>query len=384
VDIYSWILTLAIIAGQLIKLPIAGQGGVTILDLTVIFLCFIGFIKLKFKLKKPPLFLTSAIPFVAVAILSLIFTPLHLNIQEILTSFLYTVRFSAYILLGWIVFSGAFPTLRDKIVRIFIISGVALAILGLIQLIFLPDLRFLTSWGWDPHYLRTVSTFLDPNFAGAFLVLTLLLLTTSYLGGRNDQTRRVFYIMFAITYLALLTTFSRGAYLTFLVSFLTISFLQKSLKLGIVAALLFVGLLLGFFAYQKAVALPHGIDRTESAEFRLNTWQQGGTLFQTHPILGIGFNAYRYALRQYHLGDSEFLKSHGASTNDSSLLYVASTTGMLGLISFLFFLSSLLSRRKIILTGGLIGLIAQSFFTNSLFYPPILAWVLLISVTPKK
>lgn len=383
-----WILTLALATGQLIRLPLSG-GGVIALDIVVFILCSIGLIKLKFKLKKPPLFIISGIAFIFIAAVSLLLTPLHLLPNEVLTSFLYTVRFSAYMLLGWIIFSNAFPTLQDKIPQVFILSGVCLTALGLIQLVFLPDLRFLQNWGWDPHYFRTVSTFFDPNFAGAFFVLTLILLLHLRCMripplGWVRLTPWFFYVIFAIVYLALLTTFSRGAYLAFLASFLTISFLQKSFKLGSLSILLFMGLLLGFFAYQKAVAEPRGIDRTESAEFRLNTWQQGGILFQTHPILGIGFNAYRYALRQYHLGSGEFLKSHGASTNDSSLLYVAATTGIIGLTGFLFFLLALIRSRNLILTAGLIGLITQSFFANTLFYPFILIWIILISTIPKK
>lgn len=373
------ILALAITAGQLIKLPLFNQGGVTVLDIVVILFSLTGLFKLRFKLKKPPLFLLGAFVFVIIATLSLALTPLHLQLPAYLTSFLYTIRFAVYILLGWEIYSGAYPTLKNKIPLIFIYSGLSLAVLGLLQLIFLPDLRFLTSQGWDPHYFRTVSTFLDPNFLGGYFVLTLLLLS-SHLGGGPGRTPRVFYLIFALIYLALLTTFSRGAYLAFLTSFLTLSFLKRSFKLGIFAVILFLLLLFGFFAYQKGVAEPKGVNRTESAQFRLNTWQQGWKLFSSHPILGVGFNAYKFALKEYRLADTQFLNTHGASTNDSSLLYIAATTGIIGLISYLLFLFSLLKTGKPILTAGLIGLITQSFFANTLFYPFLLIWVVLLAV----
>ncbi|MFH1535918.1 MAG: O-antigen ligase family protein [Patescibacteria group bacterium] len=359
-----WILTPAIVAGQLIKL-----GGVTVLDLAVIFLCLHGLVKLRFKLKKPPLFIISALFFILIALFSLTFTPLRLQPGEYVISFLYTVRFSAYILLGWLIYSGGFQIKQTK--KILVYSGVTLAVLGLIQLVFLPDMRFLTAWGWDPHYFRAASTFLDPNFLGAFLVLTLLLVKN-------------FRFLFAAIFITLLLTFSRGAYLAFLVSFLTLSFFQKSVKLGLVTIMLFSGLMLGFFTYQNLVAVPRGINREESASFRFNTWQQGWQIFSQHPILGIGFNSYRFALKQYGLGDEKFLASHGSSTNDSSLLYVAATTGVIGLGAFLFFLFSMIKIGNPILTAGLFGLIAQSIFANNLFYPPILLWMVLISSSPKK
>src|SRR3989338_8239316 len=201
-DIFSWILALATLTGQLIKLPIS-SGGVSILDITVIILCLWGILKIKFKLKKPPLFIVSAASFIAIATLSLILTPLHLNIQEYLTSFLYIFRFAVYILLGWLIFSRAFPAIKNNTPQILIFSGLGLAILGLMQFIILPDLGFLTKDGWDPHYFRTVSTFLDPNFAGAFFVLTLILPRQSS-------------VLSLIVYLALMTTFSRSSYLMFL------------------------------------------------------------------------------------------------------------------------------------------------------------------------
>ena len=368
-DIYSWILTSAIVAGQFAKLPLSGSSGPNLLDTVVGLLCIVGTLKLKLTLKKPPLYIKAALIFILIALLSLLITPLKLTVPEYSTSFLYTVRFFIFIFLGWLIYCGAFPDLAKNIHRILITSGVLLSTLGIFQLLLLPDLGFLTLYGWDPHYFRTVSTFLDPNFLGSFLVLTLLLLKNKYL--------------FALIFLALMTTFSRGAYLAFLLSFLTLSYLNKSIKLGIVTIMLFLGLLTGFFTYQQLVAAPRGVDRSKSAEFRQNSWQQGWQLFQTHPILGVGFNAYKHALKAYNFGDEQFLKSHGASTNDSSLLYVAATTGTAGLICFSFLLFSL-AKTSPTTFAGLLGVLAQSFFANTLFYPPLLLWLILISLVHKK
>ncbi|MBI2019010.1 O-antigen ligase family protein [Candidatus Daviesbacteria bacterium] len=388
-DIYSWILALAIISGQLIKLPIAGQGGATVLDLAIILFCLLGLVKLKFKLKKPPLFLKSAMVFIVIAILSLMLTPLHLRPEEILISFFYTVRFAFYTLLCWIMLSGAFPALKNDIQKILILSGLTLAVAGLIQFLFLPDLRFLTAWGWDPHYFRTVSTFLDPNFAGAYLVLTLLLLiyAKEHLIGYHLVRGRIFYIFFVILYVALLTTFSRSSYLMFLVSGTIWAVFQKSTKLFLITVILFSILLLGFQIYVQLVASPRNIDREQSASFRFNTWEQGAILFQKFPILGVGFNTYRYAIKQFNLGDEQFLKSHGASSNDSSLLFVASTTGVVGLTAYLIFLISLVKYshpKNLVLGAAIGGLLIHSIFSNSLFYPPIFSWIMLISAVPKK
>ena len=131
------------------------------------------------------------------------------------------------------------------------------------------------------------------------------------------------------------------------------------------------------------------IDRTASAQARLDTWQQGWQLFSSHPILGVGFNTYRYAIKEYNLGSQQFLQARGATTNDSSLLYVASTTGVIGLIPYLttFFLL-IISAYKAYLSksawgeiflAGLGGLFLHSFFANSLFYPWILVWIVIVA-----
>lgn len=360
----DWILTLSIISGQLIKIPF-GLGGITPLDLAVVFLLLINIRKL--NIKTIPFFIKVGIVFAAICTLSLILTPLHLTPPEYLNSFLYTLRFGLYLFVGLLVFKNPLRMLQ--------ISGVALAILGLFQFIFLPDLRFLEAFGWDPHYYRTVSTFLDPNFLGAYLVLVLIAVTQNIKGKS--------WLIFSLLYIILMTTFSRSSYLMFLVSFTTLSFLTHSKKLFILSTSLFLGLMLGFYIYTQLVTIPHGVDRNASASYRLGTWQQGLTVFEKSPILGVGFNSYRYAIREYGLGNIQFLNARGSTTNDFSLLYVLATTGILGLISYLFFIGSIFSKKSIISTCFLAGLLVHSIFNNSLFYPPILIWIIILAAQKK-
>src|SRR3989344_2544258 len=370
-ELVSGSILLAIIVGQLIKLPLGGSGGPAVLDMVVLLLDAILLFRYKFKFPKPPIFVKPAAVFIIIAIISLLNSPLNLTNTERLVGFFYTVRFSSIILLGWLL---VIPK-KAGIQNMLLLSGVILSILGLLQFIFIPDLGFLAPAGWDYHYFRTVSTFLDPNFLGAYLTLTMLLIYQSC-----NFKNRFHFIIFIITYLALLTTFSRGAYLAFLVAFLTLSILKKSLKLGLVTILLFALLMISFMAYHQEVAEPRGIDRGSSAEARLDTWQQGLQMFLQQPVLGVGFNVYRVALKEYKLSDEGFLSSHGAGSNDSSLLFVAATTGIIGLIAYCFFLASIAwqgFKKNPILLAGLLGLLAQSFFANILFFPYILLWLIL-------
>ncbi|MCR4306232.1 MAG: hypothetical protein NUV73_04065, partial [Candidatus Daviesbacteria bacterium] len=238
------ILAFAMTAGQLIRIPLGGQGAVTILDITAFLFCLGALFNLRSKLKKPPQHILAAFIFIAIAISSLIFTPLQLTRSEYLTSFFYILRFSLYIIFGWLLFLNAF-NLQKKISKILLISGISFAGLGILQFIFFPNLNFLQIAGWDPHYFRTVSTFLDPNFAGSFLVLTLLLLPSLREVATTKQSSLIFIFIFA----ALLTTFSRSSYLMFLFSGLTFAFLKKSKTLAAITLILFVILLTGFQTY---------------------------------------------------------------------------------------------------------------------------------------
>lgn len=380
------LLLLALLSGQIVKFPQGAQGGITLLDLVIIGLDFVALIALKAKLKSPPLWMKAASVFIIICVTSLILTPLHLNTTQYLTSLAYTLRFFAYLLFGWTIYSGAFPSLYKDAERVLLFSAAGIAGLGLLQLIFLPNLSFLAEWGWDPHYFRTVSTLLDPNFTGAYLALTLVLLTQANLAFLKKNLKRV---LFFIVYLALMTTFSRSAAILFLVSFLLLSLLNKSVKLLVLTVILSLGFLLSFSLYYHTIAQPRNIDRQQSAEYRVNSWQQGWQLFTASPILGVGFNSYRFALEQYGLGTESLLQSRGSSANDSSLLFVLATTGIIGFISylaFLFFIGYQALKTHLAgnkwgrtLLAGLIGLLASSFFINSLFYPFLLIWITLVA-----
>lgn len=383
------LIILALVSGQLVKIPLFTHGGMILLDFVVLILDIYGSFALKLNFKKFPVWISLAAGFITISITSLILTPLNLTLQEYFTSFSYTIRFSLYVFLGLILVNGFVKNLEKDVLSILFLSGVGLAFIGLIQLIILPDLAFLSASGWDPHFFRTVSTFLDPNFLGAYLTLTLIISYQNFAIAKNWNI-----IFFVIVFLALMATFSRGAYLGFGAGFLTLSLLRKSTKLFLLTIVLSTLLFSSYFFYQKIIAQKRFIDRTQSAQYRLSSWQQGITIFQNYPILGVGFNTYRYALKEFRIGDDQFLESHGASSNDSSLLYVLATTGIVGFIFYILFLGSLFwtEYKKYLLKNswatfflaGLIAIFTQSFFSNTLFYPPLLFWLVLVASTTEK
>ena len=65
------ILLLSILAGQLIKIPVFGMQAPPILDLIIIVLNLWGILRIKFALRKPPVYLKSALFFIVICIISL-------------------------------------------------------------------------------------------------------------------------------------------------------------------------------------------------------------------------------------------------------------------------------------------------------------------------
>ncbi len=329
----SNLLIIGFIAGQIIKFPSQNQG-LILLDIALFLIAIINLPRIKDLTWSIPLVYRFSLIFIFISILSLLFTPLNLTNLEYLYSFFYILRFAVIFFVSFLIFSNTIKINRI-FDNIFIYSGVIIAAIGIIQFIFLPDVGFLQINQWDPHYFRAVSTFLDPNFLGAFLVLTLIFL---FIKQNLFKDKFLKYLLLLIPYVTLLLTFSRSSYLMFLLSFTVIS-LQKKSKLSFLLTLLcFVGLLIGFWSYTQLISKPRNIDRQASASFRLNTWQQGINIFQNSPILGVGFNSYRYAIKQYNLADEGFVNARGSTSNDSSLLFVLATTGIVGIITYLIFI----------------------------------------------
>lgn len=365
------LLIIGICSGQLIR------SCIVFLDLAVIILTIFGALSLRFKFTRPPYWMILGFIFAGLGLFSLVITPLHLTLPDYLNSSLYALRFLLYILLGWEIYSGAFPVIKQFASKIFILSGLILSILGLIQLVVFPDLQFLQTFGWDPHYLRMVSTFLDPNFLGSFLILTMIVSLSSIKNFRKDLLP---LLSFTLSFLAVLATFSRSAILMFLVSFLVFAILKRSIKLTGITIILTAILFISFQVYGEYIAKPRNVDRQQSANYRIGSWQTGIKIWQNSPLIGIGFNSYRFALSEYKLAPESFIESHGGSSNDSSLLFVLATTGIIGLICYVLFMLSLVykSSNKLLM-AGLAGLLVNSLFINSLFYVWTLLWIILIA-----
>lgn len=335
--------------------------------LVVVFYLFRRYQKKKildFGLSKPLLF------FVSIASIALVLSPLNLGWQERIVASLYLIRWFFYAGLFFVI-ANQENNFKEKLVSILPKIGLLCAFLGLIQYLFFPDTRILSEYGWDPHYYRLIGTFLDPGFLGLILVFSLILLTSD-LFRKKDKVKQLFW---AVIYIALALTYSRASYLAYFIAMFSFFLFYRAKKFFVFVIVLGV---LTLFLLPRLGGESTKLSRESTIRYRITSWQHAVIVFAEHPLLGIGFNAYRYAQRQYgFMNDNVWEVSHGAPGADSSLLFILATTGILGLFStfYLYFKLFSLTHRNLLITASVLAILVHSWFQNSLFYPWIMGWL---------
>lgn len=338
--------------------------------------------------------------FGSIGLLSLLLNSSWLTPNEFVTSFLYWVRWVFYSLLFFVILSVN-EKIKQKITFLLIVSGICILIAGFVQYFFFSSLKSLYYLGWDDHMYRMFSVFLDPNFTGAFFVLYFLFIggklyqllqRFSYKQLRKNKTelkQGVFMSSILIfTFIAICLTFSRSALLMLLVGLGTFLILINKKKL--IVMMLFV---LVFFAL---IASPHfyveniNLFREASGKARLENYATAVKIIQEQPLTGIGFNSYRYAKESYGIPSGwTHVPSHADAGVDNSFLFVLVTTGIPGLLIYLWLWAVVLRRAfylyrqksnimALIVFSSSLALFTSALFINSLFFPAFMLWIFIL------
>lgn len=391
----TFLLILLFPFGQLTRLPVffSPQVHVYLSDLTLLVLIISWLFYHLFRQKTPfrPPLLKPILLFAGVALFSLLVNFSRLSLGEFLISSLYLLRWLAYAGVYFLIYTfvKTKPSSAKILIRLLILGGVLIAVFGLLQYFFYPKLRNLYYLGWDPHENRLFGTFFDPNFTGVILVLTLILITIFAF----DKSAHLFNFVngaWVITYLSLMFTYSRSSYLAYLTAMLTIGVIKKSWKF--IAAILII-----FTITLLLLPRPPGegvkLERTSTINARFANYQQILTIIKDHALFGVGFNSLRYAKRDYGFLDKEtWQETHSAAGADSSFLFIWATTGIFGLISYLWLWWKILTiepssnhppagetgQTTAMILPISVALLTHSLFLNSLFYPWIMFWFWLV------
>jgi len=392
------ILLLTFILGEIARLDLGNSLFLKLTDFIAVILILAWLLK-RFKKKTNKIFdgklSFSIVLFIVIALVSLIVNIRHLSNVEFIVSFSYLVRWTLYIGLYYVVKSFPFE-FKKKIIYILAISGALFVLFGFIQYFFYSNLRNLYYLGWDDHMYRLFSTFLDPNFAGAFFVLYLIFLSGILLYFLKNKQNNLVILTVAVLLLTLLATyltFSRSALIMLFVSLFSFFILIKKVRwilVFILISLIFIALSSKNFYIENMNLL-----RIASTEARLDSAKNAIQIIKYNPILGVGFNAYRYAQIRYgfRYGQNALI-SHADAGTDNSFLFVLATTGFIGLLSFLYLLFCILRRAyanyklskyseiryfmSVIVIASFVGIIIDSFFINSLFYTFNMIWLWIV------
>lgn len=302
------------------------------------------------------------IPFLVVCLLSLLLNfPTYGN-HSLIIGGLYLLRYVAYTLI-WL---SLLRTLKlHQSYSLLRTIGILISAIGLLQYFFFPDLRSLAG-GWDPHYYRLVGNLFDPGFFGLLLVFTLNLFTL-----HPYRSPVISWLAWSLAFLALALTYSRASYLAFMGSMFFTSVRRRSPVLPVLIICLST---LTYFLLPKPGGEGVNLKRSSTIVYRFTNLKNTLALIRSRPWLGSGFNLFRLAKRQSGLLDAvNWQTTHSGAGADVSFLFIAATTGIVGLAAFLFYLTELW--RLIILRPFLVAWLIHSLFLNSLFFPHILLWL---------
>jgi hypothetical protein len=225
-------------------------------------------------------------------------------------------------------------------------------LVGFLQYLFLPDLRFLIYEGYDDHFYRLVSTIMDPAFTGLIFVFNL----NYYLWQKKRN-----WALIALFATGLLLTYSRSSYLAFLLSSLFLFFSDRnSAKKAILSILICFFISLPFLPKQSG---GDGVDllRTSSTVARISNDQE-----ILKEIKGV----------EWLFGKGLFIPSQNRQTTlnipthshfaDNLFVFIISNLGIIGSITLIILIWETLKLGKKQNAVLLISLITNAMFNNNL------------------
>lgn len=380
-DILSILLVFTIaqiLVGELIRINLGNGIVFKPLDISVVFITFTWLLTHKDRyenIKKAPLFLPIVL-FLLVAAFSLVINSSFLKQGELISSSLYLVRWIGYAGIYFIIKEFR-PTFKKNMVNALLAAGLIFVLLGYVQYFFYQTLGNLSYAGWDEHLYRMFSTFLDPNFAGIFFVLFFILQFGNILSNPLKNSQNILQkAILILTFVAIFLTFSRSAIIMLIISSTVFLFITKRKKL----ILFLLASLLIMFAIASDYFNIENVNpfRIVSTAARVETSRNAMEIIAKNPILGIGFNTYRFAQVRYGFRNEINAKtSHADAAPDNSYLFIMATTGIVGFAAytFLFYRIFLRYRKNAPIIASIVGLLVTGLFLNSLFYPPIMLWI---------
>ncbi|MEA2056327.1 MAG: hypothetical protein U9O78_01250 [Patescibacteria group bacterium] len=324
------IILFLLVLGQLQRIQL-GQNLAIYLHDIVIFVWSIVFFLTKIKFKKLKKIIIQNKYFAAFLIWSIG----SLLLRQLLTNFdikpyLYFLRTINYLLFAYSLtqLKKLFPKKIKPVFFGVLVTGLTAIGIALIQYFLMPDGRHLHIYGWDQHYYRLMGLFLDPNFTGLIIVLTLLNLL------RYKQVKKLkLYLPYLISVISLALTFSRSSYLVFLISSFILflhNFSHKKIKTASFIAITVVIFLTSLPFIPKPGGEGVNLSRTSTIQSRMRANSSVMQQLQGFDWL-VGLGLFNNRINE-QLNTSHPIHAHFP---DSLPVFILSGTGLIGLLLFM-------------------------------------------------
>jgi len=350
--------------GNIFRFQISPTISLLPLDCTVFLIAFFSLPEIGKNFKKS-WFLQGIVAFYGFGLIGLCISFRLMSPQTVVISALYGFRFIAYGALLWLC-SKLKNDEKELLNKGLFYAGLVMALAGIFQYVFYPDLRGLFFLGWDEHLFRLFGTLFDPNYSGAVFVITLLLALDRYHAKKSPLWIAL------VPLVAIFLTYSRSSFLM-LIGAMSVYYVMRGLyRYALIGIIVIV---LGIAVIPKN-ARSEGVHllRTASVDSRLIEYSQALEIFKEHPGVGVGFNAYRYAqLDRGFVWQQTAVQDHAGAGVPNSFLFLLVTTGIAGTTFFIAgigsFLRMALRQKNALIVSCVVGLCVHALFENTLFYP---------------
>lgn len=292
----------------------------------------------------------------------------------------------------------------------FVFSGVFQAIIALNQFITqeIAGNKWLGMASQDPQtlgvpivelggtrWLRTFGTMPHPNILAGLLLVSLFLIIGLYVIDKSKKSQKALPLFFVINFLALMTTLSRGALLSFAVVIILTSFWNKkekilaksTTKFALIAILIIVLFSVSFPELITNRVTSNSYVENLSNNTRLAQYQEFGSIFSNSFFLGTGLG--NYTLVQYT--NNPTLPGFIYQPIHNTYLLIIAELGFIGILIVAFFIMCLIkafgnykkwNTKELIAYSCLFALAITALFDHYLwsFYFGIMFLAIIISL----
>jgi putative inorganic carbon (hco3(-)) transporter len=226
---------------------------------------------------------------------------------------------------------------RRILLYCFLAGAVCVAVYGLYQYTAMQGLHDADWVDTDAFPLlqrRMYSTLYNPNLLSAYLLMVMGITASLTLWTRHNVHRIIYGALFVLFTFCLILTYSRGGWVSV---FALVFFFGLVWDKRIWLLFLIVPLVLAFYhggVVNRLLSIFSNCEDT-SVTMRLDMWESTFYMICDHPILGVGWGAYKYVYPLYN----ELIQEAGITIYHAHNMYfnIMAETGIVGFFFYMWF-----------------------------------------------